>query len=184
MAKLISKTYGEALFELAIEENRLDEYLEEAGMVLRVIKENPQFSEMMNHPRIDMEEKVRIVENVFSPSFSKEVTGLMRLVVQKDRYKEIEEILQWFIDQVKQEKGIGSAKVVSAVPLTDIQKKQIEGKLLETTSYKQMEIDYSVDKSIIGGLRIRIGDRVVDSSISTRLEDLKNELMKVQLNNT
>ena len=62
MAKLISKTYGEALFELAIEENRMDEFLEEAQLALRVIRENPEFSAMMNHPRIDQEEKVRVVE--------------------------------------------------------------------------------------------------------------------------
>ena len=107
MAKLISKTYGEALFELAIEENRMDEFLEEAQLVLRVIRENPEFSAMMNHPRIDQEEKVRVVENVFGASLSREITGLLRLIVQKDRYKETEKILSWFIDQVKQEKGIG-----------------------------------------------------------------------------
>ena len=181
MAKLISKTYGEALFELAIEENRMDEFLEEAQLALRVIRENPEFSAMMNHPRIDQDEKVRVVENVFGASLSREITGLLRIIVQKDRYKETEEILSWFIDQVKQEKGIGQAYVTSALPLSDAQKKQIEEKLLATTSYKQMEMEYETDESLIGGLRIRIGDRVVDSSISNKLSDLKRELLKIQI---
>ncbi|MBR6315732.1 MAG: ATP synthase F1 subunit delta [Lachnospiraceae bacterium] len=181
MAKLISKTYGEALFELAIEENRMDEFLEEAQLALRVIRENPEFSAMMNHPRIDQEEKVRVVENVFGASLSREITGLLRIIVQKDRYKETEDILSWFIEQVKQEKGIGQAFVTSALPLSDAQKKQIEEKLLATTSYKQMEMVYETDESLIGGLRIRIGDRVVDSSISNKLSDLKRELLKVQI---
>ncbi|MBR4760913.1 MAG: ATP synthase F1 subunit delta [Lachnospiraceae bacterium] len=181
MAKLISKTYGEALFELAIEENRMDEFLEEAQLALRVIRENPEFSAMMNHPRIDQDEKVRVVENVFGASLSREITGLLRIIVQKDRYKETEEILSWFIDQVKQEKGIGQAHVTSALPLSDAQKKQIEEKLLATTSYKQMEMEYETDESLIGGLRIRIGDRVVDSSISNKLSDLKRELLKIQI---
>ena len=181
MAKLVSKTYGEALFELAIEENRLDEFLEEAELTLKLIRENPDFSTLMNHPRIDMEEKVKVVETVFGGNLSKEITGLMRLIVQKDRYREVEDILCWFIDQVKSEKGIGKAQVVSAQPLTDAQKAQVEKRLLQTTSFKQMEMDYRVDESLIGGLRIRIGDRVVDSSISTRLYDLKKELLKIQL---
>ena len=181
MAKLISKTYGEALFELAIEENRMDEFLEEAQLVLRVIRENPEFSAMMNHPRIDQEEKVRVVEHVFGANLSREITGLLRIIVQKDRYKETEEILSWFIDQVKQEKGIGKAYVTSALPLSDAQKKQIEEKLLATTSYKQMEMVYETDESLIGGLRIRIGDRVVDSSVSNKLSDLKRELLKIQI---
>ena len=181
MAKLISKTYGEALFELALEENKLDDYLEEASLALRVIRENPEFSAMMEHPRIDRDEKVRIVENVFAPNFSPEVTGLMRIIVQKDRYREAENILEWFIAQVKDEKGIGSARVVSAVPLSDAQREKIKNRLLETTSYKEIELDYDVDPSMIGGLKIRIGDRVVDSSISSRLDALKSELMKIQL---
>ena len=181
MAKLISKTYGEALFELAIEENRMDEFLEEAELALRVIRENPEFSAMMNHPRIDQDEKVRVVENVFGGRLSREITGLLRLIVQKDRYKETEEILCWFIDQVKQEKGIGKAYVKSAMPLSDVQKKQIEQRLLDTTSYKEMEMSYETDPALIGGLTIRIGDKVVDSSISHKLADLKRELLKIQI---
>ncbi|MCR4692134.1 MAG: F0F1 ATP synthase subunit delta [Lachnospiraceae bacterium] len=181
MAKLVSKTYGEALFEIAIEENKLDEFLEEASLVLKLISENPDFSKLMNHPRIDMEEKVRVVENVFGDKLSKEITGLMRLIVQKDRYSEVEDILTWFVKQVKQEKGIGEALVTSAAELSDQQKKQIEDRLLATTGYKQMEMKYTVDESLIGGLMIRIGDRVVDSSIKSRLSDMKKELMKIQL---
>ncbi len=181
MAKLVSKTYGEALFEIAIEENKLDEFLEEASLVLKLISENPDFSKLMNHPRIDMEEKVRVVENVFGDKLSKEITGLMRLIVQKDRYSEVEDILTWFVKQVKQEKGIGEALVTSAAELSDQQKKQIEDRLLATTGYKQMEMKYAVDESLIGGLMICIGDRVVDSSIKSRLSDMKKELMKIQL---
>ena len=181
MAKLISKTYGEALFELALEENKLDDYLEEATMALKIIRENPEFSAMMQHPRIDRDEKVNIVENVFGPYLSREVTGLLRLIVQKDRYSEAKDILEWFIAQVKSEKGIGQASVVSAVALTDAQQRKIKDRLLETTSFKEMEMDFSVDPALIGGLKIRIGDRVVDSSISSKLDGLKSELMKVQL---
>ncbi len=98
MAKLVSKTYGEALFELAVEENKLDAFLEEAQLTLDLIRQNPGFSELMNHPHIDMEEKVNVVETVFGSGFSAEITGLMRLIVQKDRYREVEQILEWFID--------------------------------------------------------------------------------------
>ena len=59
--------------------------------------------------------------------------------------------------------------------------KQIEEKLLETTKYTAMEMHYSTDAAIIGGLVIRIGDHVVDSSIATKLNELKKQLMKIQL---
>ena len=59
--------------------------------------------------------------------------------------------------------------------------KEVERKLLETTSYQQMEMHYQTDESLIGGMVIRIGDRVVDSSIKTKLSELTRQLMKIQL---
>ena len=57
----------------------------------------------------------------------------------------------------------------------------MEERLLETTGFVSLEIGYSVDPDLLGGLVIRIGDRVVDSSIKTRLEEIRRDLMKLQL---
>ena len=105
----------------------------------------------------------------------------MTLIIQKDRYGEAEAILEYFLKQVKEYKGIGVAYVKTAVALTEIQKKQIEERLLHTTKYHQMEMHSAEDKSLSGGMVIRIGDRVVDSSISTKLGELERQLMKIQL---
>ena len=67
------------------------------------------------------------------------------------------------------------------MPLNDTQKKEVEKKLLDTTSYKEIEADYSVDETLIGGMVIRIGDRVVDSSVSNKIEELKRQLLKVRV---
>ena len=75
--------------------------------------------------------------------------------------------MQYFLDEGKKLKGIGVAYVTSALPLREEQKKQVEAKLLETTAFKEMEMHYQEDGSLIGGMVIRIGDRVADSSIRT-----------------
>ncbi len=74
-------------------------------------------------------------------------------------------ILEYFRKRVLEYKKIGIAYVSTAKPLTDEQKKAVAGKLLETTGYVDFQMHYSVDESLIGGMVIRIGDRVVDSSI-------------------
>ena len=71
--------------------------------------------------------------------------------------------------------------VKTAMPLGQEQKKKIEQKLLDTTKFKEVEMHYEVEESLIGGMKIRIGDRVVDSSIETKLSQLTKQLMKVQL---
>ena len=138
MAKLISKTYGEALFELAVEENKMDTFLAEVQTVLMGLKMNPDLYKLLNHPKISKEEKKEVVENIFKGRVSDEVTGFLTLIITKERYKELDAILEYFIGRVKEEKGIGTAFVTTAVLLNEIQKKQVEEKLLQTTSYKEM----------------------------------------------
>lgn len=181
MAKLISKTYGEALFELAVEDGKVDAFMEEISSLLTVLRSEEEFNRFMNHPKILKEEKIQVVENVFKGRISGEIVGFLTLIIQKDRYSEAEAILEYFLTQVKEYKGIGVAYVNTAVALTEIQKKQIEERLLQTTKYRQMEMHFTEDKSLIGGMVIRIGDRVVDSSIKTKLDELQKQLMKIQL---
>lgn len=181
MAKLVSKTYGEALFELAIEENKLDVFMDEVKTLLQLMEENPEFSKLMNHPKIDKDEKLAVIEAVFGGRMDKELTVFLRLLIIKDRYAQVEEVFAYFLDLGKKEKGIGVAFVTSAVPLSQAQKADMEKRLLETTSYKEMEMNFVIDPSLIGGLVIRIGDRVVDSSVKTKLSELTKQLMKIQL---
>ena len=181
MAKLISKTYGEALFELAVEENKTDVFVEEIEGILQVLKDNSEFGVLMNHPKVQKDEKIAVIENVFKGRISDELVGFMTLIITKDRYSEIESIMQYFLQEVKVLKGIGTAYVTTAVELRDEQKKAVVDTLLSKTNFKQMEMHYCVDSSLIGGMVIRIGDRVVDSSVKSKLDKLTKNLMKVQL---
>ena len=75
MAKLVSKTYGEALFELAVEEGREDAFLEEIMALKEILKENPDFNKLMNHPKILKEEKLSVLDQVFKGRISDELAG-------------------------------------------------------------------------------------------------------------
>lgn len=181
MAKLVAGTYGDALFELAVEENRTDGLMQEIVELQAVLAENKDFEKILMHPEIPKEEKLQVIETVFRGRISDALTGFLKVVVTKERYRDLPDIFAYFIARVKEYKKIGVARVTSAIPLSDAQKGRIEQKLLETTQYETMEIDYKVDESKIGGLMIRIGDRVVDSTISSRLARLTGSLMGISL---
>ena len=178
MAKQVDITYGNALFELALEEGKIDGLYEEVQTLIQLLNENIDLIKILEHPRIDKDEKKKIIEDTFGNRVSDEITGLMVMVVEKEHISNILDILNYFIKLVKKQKNIGVASVTSAVDLSDSQKAAIEQKLIETTAYDTMEIEYSVDKSLIGGLVIRIEDRVVDSSIKTKLDKLSKTLSK------
>ena len=173
MAKLVSKTYGEALFELAVEEGREASLLEEIMALKKILKENPDFEKLMNHPKI-----LKVLDRVFKGELSDELTGFLRIIVTKDRYKEIDAILDYIILEIKKKKGIGIAYVTTAVPLNEAKQKEVEQKLLATTAFKKMEMHFQVEEGLIGGVIIRIGDRVVDSSIRTKLYEMRRQLLK------
>ena len=181
MAKLVSKVYGDALFEEAMEKNVLSQWYEEIGALRTIFLENPDLAQFLNHPQIIKEEKKKVVETIFFGKLSEGLLGFLVTVIEKGRQNDMIPICDYFTDRVKAYKKIGVVKVTSALPLSEDQKKRVEERLLETTGFVSLETEYAVDESLLGGLVIRIGDRVVDSSIKTRLYELKKELTALQL---
>lgn len=181
MAKLVGTTYGEALFELAVEEGKEDEFLDEITQLKELLDQNPDFGKLMNHPKILKENKLEVLEEVFKGRISDELLGFLHLIITKDRYDNIDQILNYFVDEVKSLKGIGIAYVTTAVDLSEVKKKEIETKLLATTSFHKMEMHYQVNEDLIGGMVIRIGDRVVDSSVRSKIFELQRELLKAKV---
>ncbi len=183
MAKLVSKTYGEALYEVCLEsgEDKASELMEEIKCVQKLLKENPQFDELMKHPGIPKQEKLQAADAVFKGRVSDELTGLLEVVISKERYRDLPAIFAYFTDRVKEQQKIGVAYVTTAMELTLAQKIAVEARLLGTSGYRKMEMHYDVDAAIIGGMIIRINDRVVDTSIRTKLNGLTKQLLQIQL---
>ena len=181
MAKLVTKTYADALFQLAEEEGKIDEMYSEVRDLIGILDANPDLARVMSHPSVDKNEKIATIRNIFTNRISPELCGLLNQIVVNNRYEEIDGILASFITSVKEYKKIGVAYVTTPAELSDAQKSLVEKKLLDTTDYVKMEMNYSVDEKLIGGMKIRIGDRIVDSSISTKLNELARSLRRIQL---
>ena len=181
MAKLVEKTYGEALFELAVSENKIDVLLSEATGLITVFDENEELLKLLNHPKITKDEKVQVMEDIFKNNVSDDMVGFLTLIVKKDRNNDMLDILNYFVSKVKEYKKIGIAHITTAVDMSDSQKKAVEDKLISTTNYQSFEMNYSVDSSLIGGMIIRVGDRVIDSTIKSKINELSKSLNNIQL---
>lgn len=177
MAKQVSKTYGSALFEVAMENHTLDTTLEEVLFVKQTFLENDQLGQLLLHPNIEKEEKIKVIETIYKGKVSDEITGLMTMLITKGHLKDFVPVFDYVIQAIKEEKGIGVAYISSAMELSKEQKKKIEQKLLETTKYHVIEGNYRVDQTLIGGLVIRIQDTIVDSSLRTQIANLSKTLL-------
>ena len=181
MAKSVEKVYGQALFDSAVEKSKMDDLYDGAISLKDVLVKEKDLLTMLNNPRITEEEKNDIIDKVFADKLDDELIGLIKLMVKNNRQKNMIGVLDFFISKVKEIKKIGIVKVISAEELSKENKDEIEQKILSTTEYVSLEVKYVVDKDILGGLIIRLGDRVVDSSLKTKLEKISRELSKIML---
>ena len=128
MAKLVSKVYGDALFETAMEKDRIDVLYEEIVSLVPVLEGNPELMALLNNPRIVKEEKVTIIHQVFEGRMEEELMGFLTVVVEKDRQNDLIPIFAYFIQRVKEYKRIGTVSVTSAVELSEDQKNRLQEK--------------------------------------------------------
>jgi F-type H+-transporting ATPase subunit delta len=205
MAKLVSKAYSDALFESVLEDTHTEELQttellfdaeehankkEQAGVerlyqdsqtLKTQLLENPQFLELLKHPDISKEEKEAVLARVFERWMMPELYGLLRLLVEKDRIGWLLDILEDVSERYKSYMNIGVVYVTSPEQLPEKKAKEIEKKILDTTGFETLEMHYQTDATLIGGLVIRIGDRVVDGSVKTRLENMTRKLKNIQI---
>lgn len=181
MASRVSKIYGDAYVSLQAEENRLAEAMEEVKAVKEIFDTNADLICFLHHPQITKDEKMKIVEKILKGKVSDDMTGFLMIIINKGRYQEINEIFDYMIEQMKKLQGIGTLQVTSAIPLSREQKNKVKKKVLSLTSYKELEIIYEIDETVIGGLILCMDDRVVDNSIRTKLTTMGKHLSQIQL---
>ncbi|WP_053954733.1 F0F1 ATP synthase subunit delta [Inediibacterium massiliense] len=178
MAKLIEKTYAQALFEVATEMNGLDLYREELSFIVETFKTYQEFSILYNTPQMSKEEKKEMIEDVFKNQISKEVMNFLKILVDKNRTTALEGINKEYKNLVNKHYNQVEGVVITAIPLKDEYKATIEEKL-STITKSQVTLKNEVDSSIIGGVFVKIEDRVIDHTIKNRLDQLKKELTQI-----
>ena len=176
MAKLVSKVYGDAYVSVVSEKNNLIDALEEIKLLKNILLKNDEIIELLDSPKLDDEEKTAFIKGIFENHISVDSLGFLLTVIEKKRQAELLPIVDYVIDCIKELLLIGKATITTALELDDAKKERIVDELLKTSHYKSLEVEYVVDNSIIGGIVIRIGDRVVDSSVKTRIEKMRKML--------
>lgn len=181
MAKLVSKVYGDALFELAVEEDKLESIWEEVRVISQALEENPEFLPTLKHPDMSMEKKQELLKEVFGNRLSTDVMGLLDVMVRKNRIGDLNKVLDYFETRAKERQKIGIVNVYTPIELSVADKKRVEERVLEVTDFASLEMNYLVDKHLLGGMVIRIGDQVLDNSIRSKLDAMSRQLAAVRL---
>jgi F-type H+-transporting ATPase subunit delta len=174
----VGARYAEALYEIAERENAVDAIEQELKAIEAIIRENRDLQKVLYHPRITPEDKKGIMVDLLSGKVSAVTMEFMKLLVDRQREQFLSDIVAYYVSLANQSRNVTEAGVSSAVELTAEEKRQLAG-LLNKLTGKKVETSYSVDPSLIGGVVVRIGDRVIDGSIRTRLATLREHLRQI-----
>ncbi len=181
MARSVENVYADALLSVAKESGKTEEILRDAEMLLKALRESPEFLERLTDPGRSKEEREEALRTVFADVLETETAGFLSVLVEKRREDALPGILNRFVRLAEESMGIGRAFVRTAFPVTEDERVQIERKVRETAGFQTLHFTYETDESLIGGIVIRIGDRVVDGSVQNRLNKLTRELLKTRV---
>ena len=164
------KDYGRALFELAKENNRIDEVNIDVNTVISVAKENGDYLVILNSPTLSKEEKRGLISEAFG-TLDENLCNLLKLLCDKRMCHLYAPALEGFLEEYDAYMGILRVDAVTARPLTPSQSERL-AKKLEAKTGKKIVISNIIDAGILGGIKLRYDGIQLDGSIKTRLDTL------------
>lgn len=166
------KEYSQALFFLALENDNQSKYYEELKELYAIFENNPDYMEFLSSPAIELSQRKDAVDQAFSDSFSEHIVSFLKLLCDKKHILQFPECVNEYGALLKNYESISVAKITSATELTTSQKEALAEKL-KKLSGRQVTLECFVDESILGGLVIEIDGKEIDSSLRSRLKEVK-----------
>lgn len=173
----ISNEYAEALFALALENDRIKEYSEALDIVWKIICDNPEYMDFLASPDISKQERISSIESAFKENFPEHIVSFLSLLCDRGRIRNLEDCIKDYKKLSNAADGLSTAYVVSAVELSDDEKSALVIKLEKLCGHR-VELDCSVDATLIGGLKVTVDGKVIDGSVKQKLHELKGAMYR------
>lgn len=174
--QLVSKRYALALFQLAQEQNAVNEFEEQLLVIKKVFEENRELLVMLKHPKVSFEQKQTLLKEAFSAMLP-QIQNTLSILLDRHRTDVIVDMAAEFAELANEAKGIAEAKIYSVRPLTEDEGQALSQTFAQKIGRQSLKIQNIVDKSLIGGVKLRIGNRIYDGSVSGKLERIQRELL-------
>lgn len=173
MSDSIAKAYADALFEIAVDENKCGEYRKIVHCLKDTLEQD--FVRVLTHPKISKQEKKACIEEVYG-SFGPIFVNFLKILIDKNRFQHVNDICDEFDMNYVEHFKIILASVTSARELSLDEKQRLNEKL-EKKFGQSVECTYAVDESLLAGIKVRVGDIVYDNTAINRLTKMKDSIM-------
>ena len=172
----VGRVYAEALLELAREQGQVDALADEVQQLLPVIAEGGELDRLLTNPAIGDGERAKIVERVFKGKVSDTFYNLLRVLSDKGRLGSLPQVAAGYLLAVADQRGQIDVQAFIASELDSAAAKQVAEQIGQALG-KTVSLTQKVDESLIGGLKIKVGDQLIDASVASQLRNMKNQMI-------
>ncbi len=169
------KKYARALYSITQDRGITDKIKEEMISVKKVFNDEPKIQKILEQKQIPFYDKQKLISNVFGSSLSQISLGVLTILLKRGRILLLGEIIDEFCRMIAAEKGELKVEVKTALKISESSKRELSKALSDITGAK-VSLDVHIDETIIGGIVVRIGDKVIDGSIKGELANLRKKI--------
>ncbi|MCG7337343.1 F0F1 ATP synthase subunit delta [Sporosarcina sp. ACRSM] len=171
-----AQRYALALFELAQKNGQTGPVLEDLQELKKAFQDNEQLGQLLESPRLSVTKKKELLTDLFKGA-NPLILNTLSVLIDRKRIDEVVHLVDEFNAYANDAAGVAEAKVYSTRPLTDVENQSISTAFARKVGKQSLRIDNIIDPNLIGGVRLQIGNRIYDSSVSAKLERLKRDLI-------
>jgi F-type H+-transporting ATPase subunit delta len=172
--------YGQGLYALAKEESLEEAILQELDLLKAAFAEEPDFLKLLSSANVPKEERLEIIDSSFRGKAQPYVLNFLKLLTEKGYIVRFTDCCEAYRNQYNEDRGILQVRAVSAVALTEGQRRQLAEKLAAITG-KTIDLVCKEDKSVLGGIRLNYGGIQVDGTVQNRLQAMERQLKNTVL---
>lgn len=173
---IIADRYATAFIELAEKQDLLDKFDSDLALVKETLKEYKELKDFFEHPLIQSSDKKEVAEKIFKEHISIFTLNLIKLLIDKNRIFILSLIPDHYKAFLNKKRNISTAKIITAIEIDESIKNRVKDKL-EAMFKQTIQIETAIDKEIIAGMIVQVGDKVIDGSIKTRFENMKKQML-------
>ena len=173
----VATRYAGALMTSALAEGNLVEVSESYAALISVVKNSLDLRTFMDSPQVADEEKQDLLKNIFGDKIEKVLLHFLYLLIDKNRIENFRDIGEEFAAMVEEHQGVVRAQVTTAVTLPEDLAASLTEKLSVLTGARVI-LENKIDPAVIGGVCVTLGDKILDGTVRSNLDELRNTLEK------
>ncbi|MBX4260736.1 F0F1 ATP synthase subunit delta [Clostridium estertheticum] len=177
MYEYLYKRYALALYEVADGKGKVEEYLDDLREIVSLIKNDVDFLKVIKHPKIGTSKKKELFTEIFKGKIDDGLLSFLLILIEKDRILSLDVNLKEMEKIHLERTNTLLAEVKTVIPLVETERENLRLKLAKMYD-KKIIFDEKLDKKVIGGVYIRIGDDVIDGTIQSKLDEMKKLMFK------